>query len=58
MDKIGSYLKHKPVIIQQQMNSLAKKETKDRDLEIEKEKLNQKQQRSMKTISTFCQEIC
>lgn len=54
MDKIGSYLKHKPVIIQQQMNGLAKKETREEDLEIEKEKLNQKQQRSMKTISTFC----
>lgn len=46
------------MIIVQQMNSLAKKETQDRDLEIQKEKLNQKQPRSMKTISTFCQEIC
>lgn len=27
MDKTGSYLKHKPMIIQQQMNILAKKET-------------------------------
>lgn len=58
MDKIGSYPKHKPISTQQQINSLAKKETEDRDLEIEKEKLNQKQQRSMKTISTFCQEVC